>query len=699
MRILPFETAREFMDGQYEKVKEKSNEEKRESLYRAMRDIYDAEEHHILGKGKAIRYFFENTDVFVNPCDIFADLCDVECTPVRIRDDEHRARLCRSEDTKMLIKAGAMKAMADFGHTAPDWERVLRLGIPGIIAEARELLRAERETLGSTPEKCAFYLAVIEAYEGIITYIKRLRDAVSLTVSPSSDFTAENLSAIAERAPETLAEAMQLYFIFYRAQQFADGAVLRSLGSIDHLLYPFYLKDLKRGVSEEEIRELVRYFLYKWNSMRTLANIPFDIGSEANELTYIIVSEYGKLSLPDPKIHVKCSDKTPKKLLLMILELVKGGNNSFVFVNERIVISALENIGISTEDANNYTLIGCYEPSAVGKELPCTLNGRVSLPMATEFVLKRGKTYPDFESFFLEVMKEVSFFIDTAIDEVIRIERKYPDIVMTPILSATYTDAMAKGVDVYSGGAKYNNSSVCAFGIATFIDGLIAVKRAVYEDKLITLPALWDILAANWAGGEELRAKIRNSYPKYGSGDPEADALTSRVINMLSDMVNNKDNGRGGVFRLGLFSIDWIFAFGKKLAASPDGRYKGEPVSKNLSASIGMDKRGVTGIIRSVTEQSHSLIPDGAVLDISLHPSSVKGDEGSEIMYGLLKTYLDGDGFAIQMNILSPETLRAAQKEPEKYRNLQVRLCGWNVYFTDLDEAAQNNLIDSMSEE
>ena len=286
--------------------------------------------------------------------------------------------------------------------------------------------------------------------------------------------------------------------------------------------------------------------------------------------------------------------------------------------------------------------------------------------------------------------------IDVSVTEVNTIESKYPKIFQSPILSGSYECCMKRGLDVYSGGADYNNSSISLFGIATFTDELLAIKRAVYIDKSVSLSELREILANNWQGNEALRNEIRGYEEKYGNGNPTADAFARDIIKFLSDNLNGRPNGRGGVYRLGLFSIDWIFSYGKALGASADGRYAGEPISKNLCASVGMDKKGVTGLIRSVLAQDHTLAPNGAVLDISLHPTSVSGEEGLEIMYSLLKLYFMGGGYAIQMNIVSRETLEAAQKEPEKYKNLQVRLCGWNVYFTDLEREVQNQLIESM---
>ncbi|MBQ3015557.1 MAG: hypothetical protein IJD79_02120 [Clostridia bacterium] len=699
MNFTPFDVSRQNIDRQYERYSAAANKERSEELYKKIRAAFDTEEYAVLGKAKANEVYLDGTELFINPYDIFADLCDsdVMSTPIRIRKEIYSSFHKKSGEARRLSNIGAIFANGDYSHTMPDWEKLLEVGLTGIITEAGERLsRCE----AGTPE-AAFYEAVKITYEATARFALRLASALESTEGANAAFAKENLKAIASRAPKTLAEAMQLYFIYYFVQQKVDGAALRSLGEIDVLLYPFYKSDLERGVSEGEIRELFRYFLFKWNSMRVEANIPFDIAAEPNELTYLILDEYTALDVHDPKIHVKVSGKTPERLIKTVFRSIRDGKNSFVFINDKVIKEALVGIGIDPADAENYTLIGCYEPSAVGKELPCTVNGKLSLPHAISFVMqdiKSGKIKaPEtFEDFSAAVFANIDHMAEVAITEINTIEKKYPRFMCAPSMSGTYRDAMERGVDVYSGGAKYNNSSICAYGVATFVDSMLAVRRAVYEEKLISLTSFADVLASNWQGESALRQKILRFPEKYGRGNIEADKYAKDLVDYLSETINGRENGRGGVYRLGLFSIDWIFKSSKTLDATPDGRLFGEPVSKNLCSVPGMDKNGVTGLMRSAMAEDHTKIPNGAVLDVALHPTSVSGDEGLSVMHSLLNTYFMGGGFAIQFNVVSPETLIAAQNDPEKYKNLQVRLCGWNVYFCDLEREVQDNLIAGM---
>lgn len=700
MDILDFAQAKPFLDGQYDSIRQQTDNDASAELFDAIHQIYQTEKSRQIGMGKAIRHTLEHAQIFLNPYDIFADLIDISHTPAKFRTELYPQYKKSYPEAEAAKQCGAFIAEWDYGHTMPDWNTVLSYGITGLREKAMQK--------GDTD----FYRSVRDAYDGILIFMSRLQRKAEESNEKNALFAAKNLKALQMRAPKTLAEAMQLYFIYYAVQQHIEGEYLRSLGALDDLLYPFYKYDLEHGRSEKEIRMLIRYFLYKWNTMRITANIPFNLCSHgANELTYLIVEEYESLNIHDPKIHIKCHAHTPDKLYHLVMQSIRNGKNSFVFINNRIAKQALTKIGITEEDAENYTLIGCYEPSAVGKEIPCTCNGRFNMAMALEAVLNNGarfadpkifgiheeksRTFDTFEDLYGAVKEQLSAWIDTAMKEINAIERHYPDLIQAPILSATFSDCMEQGIDAYASGAKYNNSSISAFGIASLTDALLAIKKAVYEEKSVTLQELADILKNNWQDHAILRKKMRR-YPKYGNNQAEADAVACDLLQHMANAVNRKPNGRGGVYRLGMFSIDWRIPFGAAMGASAEGRFAGEPVSKNMCASIGLDTSGITGMILSATKFDYTLVPDGTVLDLQIHPSAVSDENGIRIMTDTLKIYLKQGGFALQINVVSPETLRKAQQNPEAYKNLQIRLCGWNVYFTELDPVSQNDLIRSM---
>lgn len=272
-------------------------------------------------------------------------------------------------------------------------------------------------------------------------------------------------------------------------------------------------------------------------------------------------------------------------------------------------------------------------------------------------------------------------------------ERAYPSLNPAPLFSATLADCVARGVDAYSGGAKYNNSAINAICIASTVDALAAVRRLVYEEKKLKLSEFAAVLRDNWQGHAELRQTALHRMPKYGNGDPAVDALAAQVMRDTAACINGKPNGRGGVFRCGFFSIDYRLTFGEKTGATADGRLAGEPLSKNMCAVTAMDREGVTALIRSATAVDYTDTPNGTVLDVVLYAGAVEGDAGICAMETLLETFMARRGFAMQINVLSPAVLRAAQENPEKYATLQVRLCGWNVYFTALSRVEQDEFI------
>ena len=262
------------------------------------------------------------------------------------------------------------------------------------------------------------------------------------------------------------------------------------------------------------------------------------------------------------------------------------------------------------------------------------------------------------------------------------------------MLSATYQSALDRGADLYAGyAAKYNSSSLNAIGLGTAADSLAAIRRLVYEDGVMTLAELRDLLAADWAGKEPLRLAIRNRYPKYGMGDKKTDLLAKGIIEALSGQINGRPNVKGGHWRLGTFSINWRWELGAKTAASADGRHAGDTLSQNTSASFGADKEGATAHLISAAVFDSVHTPNGSVVDIDLHSSAVRGEAGIESLMATLETYFAMGGFSVHYNILDTETLKKAKQNPADYPNLQVRLCGWNVLFSSLSEAEKDEFI------
>ncbi len=390
------------------------------------------------------------------------------------------------------------------------------------------------------------------------------------------------------------------------------------------------------------------------------------------------------------------------------LDGVRKGKNSVVFMSEERVRESLIFNGAEEKDARNFHVVGCYECGAEG-ELTCCCNARVNIPKALEYALFEGKDivldiddaglknngkYETYEELYSEFLRQLRYLSKCAMDTTDFYESLNPKTYSATFLSSSYKSAMEKGRDVHCGfGAKYNNSSVNAIGLATAADSLYAIKKLVFEDMELTLDELKEILKSNWENNEALRLKIINKIPKYGQDNDEVDMIARDIVDVLSSEISNRPNTKTGVYRLGTFSIDWRHEFGEKTLASADGRFTGEAVSQNAAATFGRDKFGATSHILSATKLDASKTPNGTIIDIDFHSSAVRGSEGLDSMAAVLKTYFDNGGFAVYFNVLDTETLRDAKINPEKYSNLQVRLCGWNVLFANLSDKEKDEFI------
>ncbi len=579
---------------------------------------------------------------------------------------------------------------ADFGHVCPGWIRLLDKGFSGILAEA------EARLVSCThPAQREFYETVRTTYAAIVDYLNRLADAVEPVVADS----AAVLRAIAARPPETTREALQTIYSFFSLHEFVSGGRDRSMGRLDKELRRFYRADLARGVSEAELRETFRFFLYKiW-----VARVPFDQplelggmdagGAEVtNELSRMIIEEYDGLDIHSPKIHVRVSASTPTDFLLRVVDTIRRGHSSIVLCNDDVVIRSLVKAGISRAEAEDYVMIGCYEAAAYGCEIPCTGNAGMNLLKAFEKALANGvQTYGELYEHFEHYTK---YAIDRALNAVREWERHYREIYPDALLSGTFASCLARGRDAYDGGVKYNNSSLTVASIGSTVDAFMMLKKFVIDEHALTLDEFRKVLAGNWRGHEKLRRRIRSCAKRYGNGDPEADALTRKISDMVGDSITGKPNGRGGVFKAGFFSINHNVRYGKKCGATPDGRCSGDTISKNLCPGPGMEFGGITAIIKSVATSIDAVkFPNGTVLDIVFHPSAVSGEDGLLAMLGVYKTFFKLGGFAMHCNVFDPSVLRDAQEHPENYQNLQVRVCGWNVFFVHLSKAEQDDFI------
>lgn len=600
----------------------------------------------------------------------------------------------------------------DYGHTSPGWDDLLSLGFVGICSRLEQKLAQD----GLTVEQKEFYSAGCKVWHATLAYMEKM---AAKAEKLGKKEIAETLRALTERAPETLWEAMTSMVLYYDLQQSVECTPVRALARVDHLLYPFYKRDIECGrLTAEQAAELTDRFLRKFDDYKVPANIALAMAGTkndgtmyVNEYSYILLRRLVELKLPFVKVHFLYDTSLPEDFMRIVFEGIRKGSNSFVFISDRATKAALEGIGISREDADYYTVIGCYETAGYG-EVPCTCAGRVNLAKAVELTLTGGYDmltgkqidglencdFDSFEAFFEAFLCRVDQCCDAVFDLLDTREAMMADFHTAPFYSATMPYAVEIGRDIYMSGGKYNNTSINVLGVATAVDSLLAIKKLVFDDKTMTLSELTDLLKSNWEGKELLRQKVKKTFPKYGMGDLAADSLARKAMERMAVRINGRPNAKGGVYRFGAFTVDWRFAFGEKTAASADGRLAGETLSKNLCATLGADREGVTAHIASAARLGGAITPNGSVVDIAMHSSAVQGENGMQAMLSTLKAFTEAGGTAIQYNVLNAETLRDAQKHPENYPNLQVRVCGWNATFVSLTETEQNEFIKQAEE-
>ena len=489
----------------------------------------------------------------------------------------------------------------------------------------------------------------------------------------------------------------------------------RSFGLIDRLYEPLYLADLKTGrFTEEEVRELFRYFLNKYSAANRWAGQPFGLGGADKDgnygstlLTKLILEVYQELQIANPKIHVRYHKSMPEELLRQILGMIRSGTNGINLLSDEAVWKAYEKIGIDREISQHYVPQGCYEPTLMGLEEPLICCSWISIPKAVEFAVNNGvdmltqknggtlygtdpTTYEEFYGRFLVQM-------DTIVNNVIRSVDEESDFMQlinpSPLYSGTFASCIEKGRDIYNRGAVYSNTSLKLCGIGTAVDSLLILKKYVYDEKRLSLQQFRKVLQDDWAGHEDLQIEILNEKNRYGNGLAEPDDLARDIYAHLAALIVGRKNKIGGVWRLGADSVMHCVDHAAYVAATPDGRHARAIYSKNMCSVAGMELQGITAAMQSVLRIDTTNLVNAAVCDFIIHPSAVEGQRGIAAFSALARTYFECGGMVFQGNVFGIDDLYAAQQDPEKYSNLQVRVCGWNEYFVRMKKEKQDDFI------
>lgn len=541
---------------------------------------------------------------------------------------------------------------------------------------------------------------------------------------------AEICRHVPENAPRTFHEALQYYWFVHL------GVIIEmnpwdsfNPGRLDQHLFPFYKKGIDDGtLTKERATELLQSFWIKFNNhpsppkvgvtaqesntytdfcLINLGGVKPDGSDAVNELTFLILDVIEEMRLLQPGSMVQVSKVNPDSFIHRALQITKTGFGQPSYFNTDAIVQELVRQGKSVEDARNGGASGCVEAGAFGTEA-YILTGYFNLPKVLEITLNNGtdpmtgkktglKTgeatcFRDFNELMNAWSKQLNYFIDIKIEGNNRIEQIFIEHMQVPFLSLLIDDCITNGKDYNAGGARYNTSYIQGVGLGSITDSLTALKYHVFDRKTISMSGMLKALSQNFTDFSELRLELIYNTPKYGNDDDYADAQALSVFELFFNAVDGRPTPRGGIFRINLLPTTSHVYFGSVIQSLPDGRKAKEPLSEGISPVQGADKKGPTAVLKSASKIDH-LRTGGTLLNQKFTPSFFD-DEGSIVkITALIRSYFRMNGHHIQFNVVSAETLREAQKHPEKYRDLIVRVAGYSDYFNDLGEDLQNEII------
>ena len=678
-------------------------------------------EPHPIHKAKLFELVLDNTRIDVNESDYFVGLYTwnrplSKYTWFKWLHDVHSAFPEAERTVIDLYDSGATQGWLDFDHTVPDWDSLLELGFSGILKRATDSYNELKKKGALTQKQEDFYRGIEIEYNAILRFIDRLHAFALKQTHEKAEKVAKCLEHLRCGGAQDTYDALQIIYLYFMLSESIDNYQVRSLGyGLDGSLYPYFKKDIESGAyTKEDIAELIGYFLMQWSAIGNYWGQPFylagtnaDGTTKVNELSYLILEVYDKLGLYNPKIQIKVSRATPRDFICRALEMIRHGVSSIVFCNEDVITKCLMANGATYEEACDSVISGCYEYKIKAKSVgisslyinalkPVSLvfeNGFDSFS-GKQIGVKTGKIedFKTFEEFYDAYIQQLEHIILAHIGAHYDFETLVQEINPSLMFSATLPLCVNSLTDALDGGIK-NNSSTLLCGLGTAVDAIMAVYELVFEKKVTTLSELKKALENNWEGYEKLRYMALNASHKYGNGDKLSDSYACAITRQVADLVHGRRNSHGGRYQLELHSARMFILHGERTLATPDGRRAGEEMSKNASPTPGADRHGITALINSATSIDATLTDVGFCLDAMLHPSAVQGEDGMEALYAVLQTYMNKGGASIHFNIFNADLLQDAQNNPDKYKNLQVRVCGWNALWNNLDKKEQDAYI------
>ena len=601
------------------------------------------------------------------------------------------------------------------GHIIPDFEALIQEGLQAKVGFVKNKLEKEPDNLFLQAN-----LITLKATQNHIRRYERLalemaQQEIDSTRKEELEVIAKVCGNIAERAPRNFHEAVQLFWLVNICLQYESNASSISSGRFDQYMYPIFKKSIDKGMDLGFMEEILKCLWIKMNevvllrsadSAKYFAGFPTGYtiilggvdryGKDAtNELSLLILDTYKEIKLPQPNLGARVHENSNEYFLQKVAETIKLGTGMPQLFNDDIIIPGFINRGVSLEDARDYAVVGCVELSIPGKTYGLHDIALFNLLRVFELTLKRN--YQDVRSFdeFMEILKEnISNYIVKMVEGSNIVDKAHADFAPTPLLSTFIHGCLEKGVDVSNGGAKYNFSGVQGIGTANLSDSLYVLKKAVFEEEKLTIEELVDILDNNYENNEFLRQTFINKYPKYGNDVDQVDLLGREILSFYCEEVEKYKNIREGFFQPGSYTVSAHIPLGEQVGATPDGRLAKEQLADGgLSPMVGRDQEGPTAVLKTVSKLDNRLTTNGSLLNVKFNPSSLETREGLKKFIGYIKAFVKLKVQHIQFNIVSANLLRQAQKNPENYKDLVIRVAGYSAIFVDLNEDIQNDII------
>lgn len=619
-----------------------------------------------------------------------------------------------SEDVKKAVQTKVVainQTDKGQGHIIPDYPYLLENGLQKLLEEMRTLRKEQPEN--------AFYEASEICLEAAIRYVLRYEAEVDKKIDDCRDEKRTEelkeikriLHKVAYERPDTLYEAVQLFWISCVIFQHESNASSISVGRFDQYMYSYY----KKETDPEFVKELLDCLYLKFNSIvairssesaKFFAGFPIGYtlmvggvdkdGKDAgNDFSELLLKLHEDIRLPQPNLSVRVHEQTPYTLWKTAAQTIRLGTGLPQIFNDEANILAYVNRGVNLHDARDYAVVGCVELSIPAKTYGLHDIAMFNLLKCMEITMKEHpEGFDSYDDFHEAIKKNIAYYIRFMVEGSNTCDIAHRECASTPFLSTFIEGCKEKGLDITAGGAKYNFSGVQGIGCPNLSDSLYVVKKAVFEEQRLSYQKLLDILEHNWENEETLRQYFINKYPKYGNDNDEVDTLGASLLSFYGDEVAKYENPRGGTFHPGSYTVSAHIPLGEGVGASADGRKAGEQLADGgLSPMVGRDQQGPSASLKSVSKLDNILNSNGSLLNVKFSPSTLEGERGIEKLISYLKSFSRLKLQHIQFNVIHRETLIDAQKHPENYKDLVVRVAGYSAMFTELSKPIQDDII------